>query len=134
METLKPIIEKFKKDPDSLTVIERVQVISLLEELQDWEPGSHIKGYVARDRDSMLIMFSGKPTRGEIMWSGHDARILNPYTFSDLKWVDEPVEVRCLIIPDTDEERLEKQVNKDLKGEVTQETIDKINEELSSRT
>lgn len=130
METLKPIIEKFKKDPDSLTFIERVQVISLLEELQEWEPGSHLNGYVARDADSMLVMFSDKPTRGEAMWYGHNERILNPYTFSNLQWEDEPVEVRCLIVPDTID-RLEKHVNEALKGEVTQETIDKINEELS---
>lgn len=133
METIKPIIEKFKKDPDSLTFIERVQVISLLEELQEWEPASYLKGYVARDADSMLVMFSDKPTRGETMWYGHNERLLNTYTFSNLHWEDEPVEVRCLIVPDTID-RLEKHVNEALKGEVTQETIDKINEELSLGT
>lgn len=61
--------------------------------------------YVARDKNSILYLYLGKPKRADFSFTpcknGYcfvDVRKfrkygLNPYDFKDLKWEDEPVEV-----------------------------------------
>ena len=69
------------------------------------EPMNKMHFYVARDKNSLLYLYLGKPKRADSSFipckDGYcfvDIRNfrkygLNPYDFKDLKWEDEPVEV-----------------------------------------
>jgi len=57
-----------------------------------------IKGWVARDSDGCLNYFNSKPLRGEASWvMPQNPMALNGADFPDLRWEDEPIEVKLLI-------------------------------------
>lgn len=69
----------------------------------DKKPHNNVHFYVARDKNTLLYLYLGKPKRsyysftpcknGYCFMSCFQKFGLNPDDFSDLKWEDEPVEV-----------------------------------------
>lgn len=83
-----------------LFIIQSIKIRKLSE-----KPKNNICFYVARDENSLLYLYLGKPKRADFYFmpckDGYcfvDIRYLqkfglNPDDFKDLKWEDEPVEV-----------------------------------------
>lgn len=64
----------------------------------DKENDTVIRGWVARDEDGNLFMYSTKPERIGTMWMGEFANFdLRNNLFPDLTWDDEPIEVEIII-------------------------------------
>lgn len=69
------------------------------------KPKNNVHFYVARDEDTTLLLFLGKPIRnyncyitkicGSVISDSYNFKHfgLNPDDYKDLKWEDEPVEV-----------------------------------------
>lgn len=85
----------------------RQQVKELLVKFAQLFPGKQekdadtvIQGWVARDEDGHLFMYSTKPERDEALqeWMGRYANFdLRDYLFPDLTWDDDPQEVEIII-------------------------------------
>lgn len=53
-----------------------------------------LKGWVARDKNGYICLFSDKPRRVKICWSGMRVYLFPPQdSFPSLTWKDEPIEV-----------------------------------------
>lgn len=78
-------------------------VMGVVSNCKGGEPRNKVRFYVARDKNTLLYLYLGKPKRsyysftpcknGYCFMSGFQKFGLNPDDFSDLKWEDEPVEV-----------------------------------------
>ena len=57
--------------------------------------GNKYKLWVARDKDGLLVLFRGKPTRcdNQKEWSGWFLNSMKNAFFPELTWEDEPIEV-----------------------------------------
>ena len=60
----------------------------------------YLCGYVARDKNGLLHVFEVKPIRCEDYWWDIDywSASIEHGDFPDLKWEDEPIYVRLLIV------------------------------------
>lgn len=79
---------------------DRAYSLGKQETKQETDADTVIQGWVARDSDGNLFMFSIKPERDEALqvWVGRYANCgLRNSLFSDLTWVDEPQEVEIII-------------------------------------
>lgn len=61
-----------------------------------------LKGWVTRDEDGELTLFSAKPSRVKdtlSFWCGDDPRNLNPELYPQITWVSDPLECEVIIKP-----------------------------------
>lgn len=65
---------------------------------QEKDADTVIQGWVARDEDGNLFMYSTNPERIETMWMGEAANFdLRNYLFPDLTWESDPLPVEIII-------------------------------------
>ena len=62
-------------------------------------PEATISGWVCRDEDGMLCLFSQKPKRGIEDWFGYYVTKLPMDSFPNLTWESDPLEVEITIKP-----------------------------------
>lgn len=65
---------------------------------QEKDSDAVISGWVARDEDGNLFMYSTNPERIETMWMGEAANFdLRNYLFPDLTWESDPLPVEIIL-------------------------------------
>lgn len=73
------------------------KALSIICAKEDEQKECSIIGYIARDKDGDLTVFSNRPTRdtfsdGMSFWCGEEPRELNPSNFPQVTYESEPVE------------------------------------------
>ena len=70
-----------------------------MKEIMSANNAPKIKGWVARDKDGILVFFLSMPHRDGTMWIGSRKNeiVIDRKSFPDLKWKDEPIEVELII-------------------------------------
>lgn len=71
-----------------------------MKEKENIKKSPYLCGYVARDKNGLLHVFEVKPIRFEDYWWDIDywSASIEHGDFPDLKWEDEPIYVRLLIV------------------------------------
>lgn len=84
---------------DVLEMSEIKEAIDWLEK-QGEKKSPYLCGYVARDKNGLLHVFEVEPRRSEDYWwdLGFWSVLIAHDAFPDLKWEDEPIYVRLLIV------------------------------------
>ena len=71
-----------------------------MKEKENIKESPYLCGYVARDKNGLLHVFEMEPRRLEDYWwdLGYKSELIAHDAFPDLKWEDEPIYVRLLIV------------------------------------